>query len=469
MTDTARRITHSAFWLIAGQLANRALNFVAVAYAARVLGAEPFGAFAFAFAFVTIAFTFSDLGVNLLVGREYGRSADAERRGLLAALWYVKFCCIIGSAFLALALFAVLPTPIPIGLFWLVLAIVATDLVRDFFTAVARSVERGILEGIVLIVDGLLTAMLGTLFLYATGTVEGLAAGYALAGLCACLLSISLVRRYGVPLFTRPDWRRMRTLLRTIWPFAGAAIMAVSFVQVDVLLLGWLRGATEVGLYAPGSRIVQILLVLATLIGGAVLPALSRATGSEREALMRRMFTGFLALALPLTIGGIVLAQPLLVLLYGPAFAGGSGSFALLLIMFLAYGCAMLLDHLLLAANLQNRNFQLMAIAAAANVVLALVLIPRWGILGAAGASLGAQVLNLALTAYLARRTLSIRFMPWRDAGSYALAALVMGVLVTWSGLPVLVALPVGGIAYLAILVLVRPPLLREGLRLIRS
>ena len=66
-------IAKNTIWLLIGQISSRLLRSAIVIYAARILGAESWGAFSYALGIATFLTTFSDIGINALITKEASR------------------------------------------------------------------------------------------------------------------------------------------------------------------------------------------------------------------------------------------------------------------------------------------------------------------------------------------------------------------------------------------------------------
>lgn len=458
-------VAKNAFWLVAGQVIGRALKFIIVAYAARLLGVDAIGALAFATALTTLSFTFSDVGVSTLLVREFQRTEDTAR--LLRTLLRLKLAFVALSSGVALITFFIFGSTVPAALLLITLATTIFDVTRDFLTAIARAKEKAQYETVILGVEGLFTVLFGILALNLYGTITTLALAYLGAALVTFIVSTAIF----LPAFRGAgkgkDWHAIRTMLKDMWPFAAAAAIAVTFTQADTVMIGWIRGSYDAGLYGAGSRIMQILLVLPALIGATLLPALARfQDDAKRQAfVVRNALSGVLLLSVPVTFGGVVLAPHVLGLVYGSAFAPGGTAFALLLASFLAFAVTTILDYLLLSRNLQAKNFTYTAIAAVLNLVLNAALIPTYGPAGAAAASLCAQILNLTLTMNLARKIVSESLLSWDNVTRIVIAGLVMVAAVTWIELNIIPRILLGAVVYAIMLLALKTPFVYESLK----
>ncbi len=152
--------------------------------------------------------------------------------------------------------------------------------------------------------------------------VLGLALGVILGGTCQALLQAPFLKARGVGLTPAWDWRNpaLRRVLRLMGPAAfGAAIYQLT-VFINTILSSYLAPGSISYLYYADRLIEFPLGIFAIAISTAVLPSLSRqAAAGDQEALKQTMAYGLrltLFINLPAMAGLIVLARPLVLLLF---------------------------------------------------------------------------------------------------------------------------------------------------------
>jgi PST family polysaccharide transporter len=164
--------------------------------------------------------------------------------------------------------------------------------------------------------------------------------------------------------------------------------------QIMLENLGGAGGAHELGLYSAALRLSEATYLLPTAIVTAVFPHIvhSRTQGREvYEARLARLYTVMTALALGLAIPMTFVARPLVLLLFGPSYAGAAPILAVhiwttLFAFWGVVGSAWTVSEGLTRIS-PIRSLQ----GAVVNVLLNLWLIPRYGGLGAAIATLSSQ------------------------------------------------------------------------------
>lgn len=178
----------------------------------------------------------------------------------------------------------------------------------------------------------------------------------------------------------------------------------------DVVLIGFLMDERAVGLYTAAYRVGFLLLAMAVAVHVSYLPAMTRAAAEGRarvRAVAEQSLDLAAMLAAPLIVGGMIVANPLIRALFGAEYADGAGALRLVL---LSVGCiffSLAFHNILLVSNRLAAETRIVAAAAVVNIVLNVFLIPRYGLLGAASATVASEGLILAAT-YCAVGTLGI-------------------------------------------------------------
>jgi O-antigen/teichoic acid export membrane protein len=198
---------------------------------------------------------------------------------------------------------------------------------------------------------------------------------------------------------------------------AYGAPLALTFMLVlivdlsDRLILGWLIGPEAVGGYAAAYDLAQQSLGMLTgVVHLAAFPLAVRAfeTGGVAEARAHLQTSGYtlLAIALPATIGLVMLANNIATVMLGSEFRESAGVIMRWVALAVLVGTlkAYYLDYSFQLGRRMRTQVWTVGIAAITNVTLNLLLIPVHGPLGAAYATLGAFVAGFSVSWYLGRK-----------------------------------------------------------------
>jgi O-antigen/teichoic acid export membrane protein len=205
-------------------------------------------------------------------------------------------------------------------------------------------------------------------------------------------------------------------------------LAATWHLRIDQLLIGYLLDPTQVGLYAVAVNLTNLLLRIPDALGTVLFPRLAAAStraGEDATAMVCRCTFAVMGLG---ALGYVLVGPAALRLLFGERFAGSVAPMLALL-----PGIVLMGQYLILTRNFTSRNRQEVNIVAAvtalaANVGLNVLLIPRWGIVGAAASSVGsyglAALVLMVAFARVSGRSIPDLVLPRRSDVTWLLGAL---------------------------------------------
>ena len=237
----------------------------------------------------------------------------------------------------------------------------------------------------------------------ATGMLAATATGFCLTGALAWYYARQLVPFR--PRFDLAIWRR---IVLTCVPFAVSAVLLIIRLRVDLLLLSVLRPPAEVGLYDAPVKLYELLLSLASILGGLMTPALIQDLRAEKT-LTRRLTAGIAATAIFAALAFAVLfecAEPIVTLLAGGNFTQAAQPLRVIAAAAGLAGLTSILRFGAIALNQQARMTRADFAGVGLALVAHLILIPRFGLMGAAFGRLIGDVVTLAVAAWSLRKHL---------------------------------------------------------------
>lgn len=173
------------------------------------------------------------------------------------------------------------------------------------------------------------------------------------------------------------------------WNLYLQNLLIILHERVDLFLLAWLGvAAFDIGLYATAAAIVAQLRVLPGAIGVAILPQLAGAADSEAARLTAAVIRPSALLMLAIAAALAPIGAVAIPLFFGASYAATVEPFLILLPGVAAVAISRVLARYFAAINRLRGMLVLGASVLVLNVLLNLLLIPRWGIEGAAVASL---------------------------------------------------------------------------------
>lgn len=203
---------------------------------------------------------------------------------------------------------------------------------------------------------------------------------------------------------------------RPVWIAAGMtfvlAMAAVSLIErLDTIMLGTLVGAEAAGLYSVASRLALTVALAATSVLALLAPAMAReAAAKDRDGLQR---TASIAVAMAVGLSLVVAAvlggaSPWLLPAFGPEFSAAAAPFAILLVGQVAVAACGSGGGLLALAGI-NRALVVVALAAVIlDMALCLMLVPVFGMVGAASATVATLLAQAVALAVVVRRSMGV-------------------------------------------------------------
>ncbi len=184
--------------------------------------------------------------------------------------------------------------------------------------------------------------------------------------------------------------------------------------QIDTVMLRYMRSEKELGLYVASYSMMGISLSFAAILGQVFFPLLSQTTGQDREQereneqrYLRWLWQASIGLALPIAIGGFILAEPLTRFVLGSQYTGAATLFRWLTLTIVAGSMASYFGARLIPIGREKKYLTAVVAGAAVNVVLNLFLIPRYGAIAAAFTTAISQAVVAFSNYYF------VRDLPW--------------------------------------------------------
>jgi O-antigen/teichoic acid export membrane protein len=453
-SEEARAATRGSLALSVLQTAGRLLAVGFVLVATRALAPAAFGRYSTASAYVVIGGLLADFGTTAVIVRRVSLDPDGADDLLTRTL---PACLALGLASMlvvaAVAMLAGYAAPTRTDVLIAALALPPAGCLTSLLGAfdgrglISRRALLTFLQLSVMALGGIV----GVLLAGARGAVVALPA----ASLLALLVTAGTARRSGLwSLRLRRDLPTSWALLRDALPFGLLGGVTALQLRFDVVLLSIVGSAAATARYDLAVRALEAISYLGTVVAAPALFILSRRTANgDREGSQRALDQAgrFLALvgvaASALLIG---LHEPLTVLAFGTRYRGVAVPLAIaggqLWLAFLAG----LQSSAILAGPRVWRAVPVTAAVVAMIVALDLALVPSFGAVGAAAATVaGSVVMVLALGRFLAR-TAGLR-TPWPAPGVLLAGVLTAAVSAVLAPVGLLVAAPAAGLVFVAV------------------
>jgi O-antigen/teichoic acid export membrane protein len=365
-------------------------------------------------------------GVTLafFVFYKQGKTEAERRRVVGSALLLVTLALLLGGATMLLA-----AAPLSAGLGLdnpRVLQVYALVGLLDMFTGLGQGASQARQESVpyvaLSLMQFLLRVGLCVLFVvvFAWGLWGVLLASLLRSAFFACVLTAREVRR-GI---SWPDRRMAVDMVRFAWPFLAGGLCGFILNSGDrFFLLRW-GGQAEVGVYGLGYR-------LATVVGVFSLTPLYRVWSARMHDVAERpdaplvfgqVFTRVLAAYLGVGLALCLFQDEIITLFAGLHYAGAAQVLAPVVLAYWFQAAAVLMDSAFYVRRRTTPKLWVTLAATAVMLLLYALLIPPYGAVGAAWATLGGFAFLAGLTRVVSQRLFPVRYEMQRLAAMLALA-----------------------------------------------
>lgn len=386
------------------------LNFLLLSiFIARFLGDVILGRYSFVQAFTSIFAVFLTFGFDTIIIRDVARDKALAPKylGNIAVIRIILSLVVFGSMVLIINL---MHYPSDTSRAVLIFgAYVICQAFASMFKAIPHAFERMEYGALASTTGRLVTASLGLLVLFLGYGLIEVAYAFLIGAVCNLVLSVFIcTRRFARPRFEL-DFKFWLNVARAAIPIGFLSITTMIFVRIDSVMLSAMKGDAVVGWYNAAYNIVLGLKPIPHILVVTILPVTSRfflsSPGSLRFTYEKLLYYLFI-LGLPLAVGTMLLADHIIILLYGEPFRQSVAALQVLAWDILLYFVYSGLGMLLISINRQNCMALSTGICAVVNVILNLVLIPPLNYIGAGIATIATEAILLGLYFYFATKYL---------------------------------------------------------------
>jgi O-antigen/teichoic acid export membrane protein len=454
--STGRTIFRNTVFGLGAQFALKAASLLFNILVIRVLGGEKFGQYSIVLAWTGLFSVIGDLGITQYLAREIARDRNNNER-LFWDTVVLRF------------LLAILASVVTVGA-----ALLLTDYSAEMIVAIAIFTTGYFFQSLMSPLSSVLTGnervdltsildvTMQVLFMVFAGIVLYFKLSFVwllIVGVLNLPINIALqywaIRRnkFVLPRFQihPSQWLEF---LKAGLPF-GFIQLSLSFAfRVDTIFLSTYTTDQAIGWYNAAYNLTRSLMIASGAFNTAILPTLAREHALNPEAVRPWYYRSvkiMLFIGLPLAVGGMILSHQVITTLYGAEYSPAAISFLVIVwdlpILMYSSFCG----NLTTAIKREGAAARIYGSLGIINVILNLLLIPRFGIVGASFATVLTDLVGAAQFYFLFRREFGAG-LGLNKLLRLVLAAVFMGVVVfVLRDFNLFVTIIIGAVSYLLI------------------
>ncbi|MBA6357989.1 MULTISPECIES: flippase [unclassified Colwellia] len=383
-------------WLLGEKILRMTLGLFVGIWIARYLGPEQFGLFSYAQSFVALFATFATLGLDGIVIRALVKD-ESHRDKLLGTTFILKLV----GAILVLSLLAV-------AVFFqsndhqtnLLIFIIASATIFQSFNTIDFYFQSRVLSKYVVysnVSSLLLSSIIKVILILNEAPLIAFAYVILFDSLVlACGFIYFYFKNELQVFFWSFDKKMAKSLLKDSWPLILSGLVITMYMKIDQVMIKEMLDAGSVGQYAAAVRLSEVWYFIPVVIASSLFPAILNAKETSKTLYLSRcqklydlMAWLSIIIALPITF----ISDDVINLLYGSQYNSAIGVLKIHIwsAVFVFLGVAS--SKWFVAENLQKYYFYRTLAGAIINIFLNFILIPKYGIYGAAIATLIAQII----------------------------------------------------------------------------
>lgn len=455
-----KRIFVNASWMTISQVISSVLAFIWTLFTARYLGVNDYGILGAALSLSGLFGAVCDVGTMYYAVREISVDLEREQK-------FVDNCVslrfILGAIYFALTILALIVVGWNSYMVVICLIFAVHQFIGSFKSLLVISFqahEEMKYQALMYIISNVLTFIFIFVIIFGDFGLFGLSLAYVVANFLGLVyVLLVLKKKFIFPKFSF-DLPFYKVLIMGGLPFALNAIFASIYFSIDVVMLTQMTNTYVTGLYNSAYKLVDIFSVLYAVYTATIFPVMSKLFKDDKNVLSLSLAKSIKYLSfftIPISFAVLIYATDMIVFCFGQEFSEAGTILVMLVwsICFLFMNGATVTT--LNASNKEHSVTIMYILTAMFNVIFNLILIPEYGVYGAAFTTILSDIFLLILSIYVLNK---IRLLPdvhlILDLLKISIASIVMVICLYLLNLNMWVAIPIGIIIYLIVILLIK-------------
>lgn len=396
-----RRIFKNTLWISAANIIGKGLAFLLTIYIARYLGDSMYGKFSFALSLVGILAVVADFGLGNFAVREIARANEKTKKYLDNIIVIKMLLGVITFALIMISLMLLNKDDVTKQLTYLAGLYIIINSFEQFFYTVFRAWEKMKFEAISRIAYDSFLFILGIILIKLNFGAKSLMTAYVLATCLSFFLSLTFIKKYFTKFKVEIDLPFWKKIIKESWPFALSSIFIILYFKIDTVMLSQMRSDQEVGWYNAAYNIVFALFLMPSVFDTIFYPILCKSFPHKVEfrIICKKIFLYAVICALPIGLLVFFFREPIIAFAYHNKYPAAAPILGVLLWSFVI-SFLNRFPFMINSANLQILITKQIGLGVLLNIILNFILIPRWGTIGAAWATVASEILAIIVLTY---------------------------------------------------------------------
>jgi O-antigen/teichoic acid export membrane protein len=398
--SAVRTLAKNTTVLLVANIISYLLGFFTTLYTARYLGVEGFGVLSLALSITGIFAVFTDFGLSALTTREVSRNNSLAKK-YIGNIIIIKILLAILTFVLVILVVYILgyPQNVKTVVYLITLSIIfgsLTGIFNSIFQAFQKMeyISFNIILNAILMITGILIVIH-----YGLGIIALSAVYFVSSGLILILTFIIYSWKFFLPKLDL-DINFWKPTLKEAFFFGLSSIFVVIYFYIDSVMLSIMVGNSAVGFYNAASKLIFVLLFIPGVFVTSIFPIMSQHFESSKNLLKieyEKSVKYLFVIAVFIFVYGFIFADKIILIIYGTAYASSILALQILIFVVPIIFVTSLFGNILGAINKQRIITIVASIIALFNIILNLILIPKYSYIGASFATVLTEGLGFIL------------------------------------------------------------------------
>jgi O-antigen/teichoic acid export membrane protein len=384
ITKEKQIITNNIFWLTISKVLVYLLSFITVMLIPRYLGVEGYGQLNFVLSFIGVFLIFGDLGINTLTLREVSKNNNLAKKYFNNLFLFKILLSLFLSVIIIVVSFIINKPLIVKQILILSTVYLSFNILSNFCLKFLQSFQKLKYQSIYDILVKAFYVVFVLLFIYFNLGIAGVFWAHILTAIIGFLYILFSLKKQ-VKINLKQDFLFIKKTMIKAWPFALGVLFTNIYFHFDTILISFIHGEYYVGLYSIGYTLYRFLLNMLSIFTITFFPVIARyAYKKNLNKVVSSLTYVILSFSIPLTIGGIFLSKQIISFAFGKQYLNGIVPFNIILVFFLISSVKVIFVYLLYNRHYEKFVLKFKIYATIINVLLNILVIPVYGIVGAA-------------------------------------------------------------------------------------
>lgn len=395
-----RTILKQTSWLFLAQTFGRIVGFFYTIFLARNLGVEDYGLYSVALTFFSLTSSIVDLGFNRYLTKEVALNHQRIPQLLCNIGLFRLTATAVLFSFFAFISYLLDPDKLRVSVVLLAVLAVLPQAISFTLDAIFVALQKMRFSAMALLSLTVSTTLLGVFFINIGYGLLGAVTALLLGQLVYLFILILFLRLQRLPVLASVKGEIIKKILLGSLPYGILGILGLVYFRIDILLLAYLRGNFDTGIYSVAYRFLETVVLIPNTFSVALFPVLAKLQGID-PARIRRLYLqsikimvmlGFLIMLI------FMLLLPWVITFFLPGYIQSIDAIRILSLaipfIFLHVSAA----QVILSSEKYLKSLLLLScLPLTVNILLNLIFIPQFGFIAAAWITVISDVFSFLL------------------------------------------------------------------------